>query len=94
MTFLNALSYSFSFAIMPRFIISIRESYDRDLQNRQQGLDTEFGVISHQIAKGNAALSAMDFADVVTEQSGTLVGDAGDSRAIRLEALGDRMHPV
>ncbi|KAI9456199.1 hypothetical protein HD554DRAFT_2078178 [Boletus coccyginus] len=95
MTFLTALSYSFSFAIMPRFIISIRRSYDRDLRSRQpQGIDTGFGVFSHQNAKGDGALSAMNFADVITEQSETLEGDAGDSRAIRLEALGDRVHQV
>ncbi|KAI9456200.1 hypothetical protein HD554DRAFT_2036980 [Boletus coccyginus] len=88
MTFLNALAYSLSCAIMPRFIISIRESYDRDLLSRQQGIDTGFGLFSTHIANGNAARSAIAFADV-TEQSQTLERDAGDSRAIRFDALGD-----
>jgi len=91
MTLLNALAYSLSCTIMPRFIISIRESYDRELRNRRQGIDTGFGVFSHrdQIANGNAALSAIAFADV-TEQSQALEHDAGDSRAIQLDTLGDR----
>ncbi|KAI9574382.1 hypothetical protein HD554DRAFT_2165880 [Boletus coccyginus] len=49
--FLDTLSYSLSCAIMPRFIISIRELYDRDLQNRWQGIDTGFGVL---VASENA----------------------------------------
>ncbi|KAI9571175.1 hypothetical protein HD554DRAFT_2079164 [Boletus coccyginus] len=62
--------------------------------NTNQGIDTGFGVFSTQIANGNKALSAMHFADVVTEQNQTLDYDAGDSRAIRLDALGDRVHQV
>ncbi|KAF8550482.1 hypothetical protein OG21DRAFT_1499748 [Imleria badia] len=45
MLFLDALSYSLSCAIMPRFIMSIRELYDRDLENRWQGIDTGFGML-------------------------------------------------
>ncbi|KAI9572355.1 hypothetical protein HD554DRAFT_1675194 [Boletus coccyginus] len=94
-TFLDALAYSLSCAIMPRFIISIRESYDRDLLTcRQQGIDTGFGVFSTQIANGNKGLSVMHFADVTTEQNQTLDYDVGDSRVIRLDALGDRVHQV
>ncbi|KAI9458223.1 hypothetical protein HD554DRAFT_2042139 [Boletus coccyginus] len=89
MTLLNALSYSLSCTIMPRFIISIRESYDRDLRSRQQGIDIGFGVFPHQIANGNAALSAIAFVDV-TEQNQVLECGAGDSRTIQLDALGDR----
>lgn len=45
MLFLDTLSYSLSCAIMPRFIMSIRELYDRDLENRWQGIDTGFGML-------------------------------------------------
>ena len=95
MTFLNSLAYSLSCAIMPRFIISIRESYDRGLLSGEQGTDTGFGVFSHcdQIANGNAVWSAIAFADVA-EQSQTLERGAGDSRTIQFDALGDRMHQV
>ena len=94
MTFLNALAYSLSCAIMPRFIISIRESYDRDLLSLQKGTDTAFGVFSTQIANGNTVLSAMDFADGITGQTQTFEYDLEDSRAIRLDGLGDRVHQV
>ncbi|KAI9456201.1 hypothetical protein HD554DRAFT_2036981 [Boletus coccyginus] len=90
MTFLNALAYSLSCTIMPRFIISIRASYDRDLLSRQQGSDTGFGLFSHRTADGNAAWSAIAFADV-TEQGRTLERDTGDSRTIQFDALGDHL---
>ncbi|KAF8138798.1 hypothetical protein EV363DRAFT_1314817 [Boletus edulis] len=47
MLFLDTLSYSLSCAIMPRFIISIRELYDRNLENRWQGIDSGFGLSMH-----------------------------------------------
>ena len=72
---------------MPRFIISVRELYDRDLRGRWQGIDTGFGVLSQPISSGNAAVSAIHFADVapVQEEGQVAEGEVDDSEAIRLE---------
>ena len=55
---------------MPRFIISIRERYHSDNQNRWQGVDTGFGVLLQPISSGDAAVSVINFADVISEQEG------------------------
>ena len=72
---------------MPRFIISVRELYDRDLRGRWQGIDTGFGVLSQPISNGNAAVSAIQFAEVAPgqEQGQVAEGETDDSEAIRLE---------
>jgi len=63
---------------MPRFIISVREAYDRDVRRcGWQGGDTPFGVLSQSI---------VGFVDV--ESGRDQVGE-GNSEAIRLEVLGD-----
>lgn len=46
MLFLDVLTYPLVCALMPRFIIGIRASYDRDRVKRWQGIDTGFGVCS------------------------------------------------
>ena len=76
---------------MPRFIISIRELYDRDLHGRWQGIDTGFGVLSQPIASENEVVSAIAFAAVAPGQGQgqTVEGDEDDLEAIRLEVLGD-----
>jgi hypothetical protein len=55
---------------MPRFIISVRELYDRDLRGREQGIDTGFGVLSQPNFGENTAVSAMEFADVAQGEEG------------------------
>ena len=79
------------YPIMPRFIISVRELYDSDLRGRWQGIDTGFGVSSQPISSGNAAVSAIEFADGLPgqEQGRLAEGDVDDSEVIRLEMLGD-----
>ena len=74
---------------MPRFIISVRELYDRDLRARLQGIDSGFGVLSGCIASQNGALSTIAFAGGAPGQDQTVEGDAEDSGAIRLEVVGD-----
>ena len=86
MLFLDALGYSLSCAIMPQFIISIRELYHRDLRSRWQGIDTGFGVVSRPFASGDAALSAIDFADIMErgqalEDDEASIGDRAADRA-------------
>jgi hypothetical protein len=84
---LTVLTYMTLCPIMPRFIISVRELYDRDLHRRWQGIDTGFGVLSQPVSSGNAAMSAIRFADVAPVQEGGQVveGVVDDSEAIRLE---------
>jgi hypothetical protein len=75
--------------VMPRFIIGVRELYDRDLRGHLQGIDTGFGVSSKPISSGNAVVSAIQFADVAPEQEQEQVqvaeGEMEDSEAIQLE---------
>lgn len=42
--FVNTFSYSLSAALMPRFIMSIRELYNHDVQDRWRGVDSGFSV--------------------------------------------------
>ena len=70
MSFLVCFVYLVFATIMPRFIISVRELYDRDL-------DFGFGVLSQPTASRGEALSAIAFADVASGQD-HVEGDAGD----------------
>ena len=81
---------------MPRFIISMRELYDRDKRRGWQGVDNELGVSSQPTASQNAPLSIIAFADVAPGQGQDQVveGDANESEAIRLEPLGDNRYQV
>ena len=78
---------------MPRFIISVRELYDRDHLDRWQAVDTGFGISSQPISSGNMAVSAIRFADLDLslgqEQGQAAEGEVDDSEAIPLEMLGD-----
>lgn len=79
---------------MPRFIISVRELYDRDFRNRLYGIDTGFGVVSQLIASGNAGVSAISFADANPEEGQAVDGNADDLEAIQLEVVGDSARRV
>ena len=70
---------------MPRFIISVRELYDRDLRGRRQGIDAGFGVSSQYVSSGNVAVSTIRFADPGQEEDQMAEGEVDDSGAIRLE---------
>ena len=80
---------------MPRFIVSVRELYVRDLHGRWQGIDTGFGVLSQPISNGNTTrtVSAIRFADVTLGQEEVAVaeGEMDDLEAIQFETqmLGD-----
>jgi hypothetical protein len=90
MTFLICFVYFLFAAIMPRFIISVRELYDRDLRAPGQGIDSGFGVSSQPIR----VLSAIAFADVAPGQDQVVESDTGYSEAIRLELVGDGARQV
>ena len=81
---LDGLGYSLSCALMPRFIISIRELYHSDNRNRWQGVDTGFGVLSQPISSGDAAIN---FVDVISEREG-VDGDGDSLRGNRLAVIG------
>jgi len=86
------LYYTTLYPMMPRFIISVRELYDRDLRGRWQGIDTGFGSSSQPVVSG----SAIEFAGVAPgqEQGEVAEGGVDDSEAIRLDILGDGTRQV
>jgi hypothetical protein len=82
------LFYTTLCPMMPRFIIGVRELYDRDLRGRWQGVDTGFGMSSQPVSGQNAPVSAIAFTvDVALGQGGQGAGEVDDSE-IRLEMVG------
>lgn len=94
MVFLTGVTYLLWYSIMPRFIISVRELYDRLPRGRRQGIDSGFGVSSQPDISENAAVSAIAFAEVIPEEGQMVEGEVGESDAIRLEAVGDDARQV
>lgn len=80
--------------MLPQFIISIRELYDRGLRHCWQGVDAGFGVLSQPNASQNAAVSAIEFADGALGEDQAVEGDANEPGAIRLETFGDNARQV
>ena len=96
---LTLLYYTTICPLMPRFIISMRELYDRDLRGRWQGIDTAFNISSQPgVYSGNAAVSAIQFADAAPGrgEDQEAEGEADDFEGIRLETRmsGDGMGHV
>lgn len=75
---------------MPRFIINVRELYDRDLRGRWQGIDTGFGGAS----RGIPGTSTIAFADAGQKESLTLCDDGGTPGGIQLKPVGEGSHQV
>ena len=71
--------------MMPRFIIRVRELYDRDLHHGLQGVDTGFGVLSQPSASQNAPVSAIAFAGIALGQDEVVEGDSNESEVIGLD---------
>ena len=67
--------------MVPRFIISIRELYDRDLRGSWEGNDVGFGVLSRPAASGTL-VSAIAFAEANPGQSQAAEGDAEDVEGV------------
>ena len=76
--------------MMPRFIISVRELYDRDHRRGWQGVDTRFGVLSQPIANRYALVSSIAFPDIPAEQDQVVEGDVDELPGILLESLSVR----
>ena len=89
---INGLSMAASALLctaMPRFIITVRELYDRELRGRWQGIDTGFGVGSQNVSADTMLGSGIAFADGVQEsqESETVLGDADEPGAIQLDVF-------
>ena len=82
--------------MMPRFIVSVRELYDRDARRRWQAIDTGFGVWSQPTSSQSTAASAITFADVTSRKAQGHIAEVGADglRAMRSEAFGDHTYPV
>ena len=94
MLFLGAFTYLLWCSMMPRFIISVRELYERDPRRRQQGIDSGFGVSSQPDISENQAVSAIAFAEVIPEEGQMAEGQVGESEGIQLEVVGDGARQV
>ncbi|KAF8416684.1 hypothetical protein L210DRAFT_2520132 [Boletus edulis BED1] len=85
--FLSTFVYVLFFALVPRFIISIRELYDRDAHGRSH-IDTGFGMRSQLNVGTNTTMSVMAFTNVHREPRDPEVeGDADNSGNIELEEV-------
>ncbi|KAF8427615.1 hypothetical protein L210DRAFT_3565041 [Boletus edulis BED1] len=60
---LSTFPFIIFYVLVPRFIISIRELYHRDIHGRRSHVDTGFGVQSRSSAGPDATVSAMVFVD-------------------------------
>ena len=69
---------------MPRFIISVRELYDRDLHGHWQGIDTGFSVLSQPVSSGNMAVSVIRFVDAAL---GQVEGQVAEDEVGNMEAI-------
>ena len=94
--FLTSLSYASIALMSPRFIISIRELYDRDHRGRWNGIDSGFGVRSQAVASEAVVVSTIAFADINPgqEEAQAVESGEGDSEGIRPEPLRDGTQQV
>lgn len=92
--FLNVLSFIALCPLVPRFILSLRELYDRDLGGHWRGIDTAFGVSSQMISSRDAAASAIAFAEISSEEGVAVEGCVDDLEVIRLRVVGNGAHQV
>ena len=85
--FLQLIAYTAIIPLVSRFIISVREIYDRDTRGRLH-VDTGFGASGRSIDDENGLVSTIAFADrnPGQGQSQAAEDDADDSEGIRLEA--------
>lgn len=94
MILLTCLSYLYYGPVIPRFIISVRELYDRELCGRSQMTDTGFGEFSQPTTSRNEVVSAIAFADIAPEQDLEVNADDSESDAIPLEVIAGDTHKV
>lgn len=90
---LGMVSSSLLCTAMPRFIISVRELYDRDLRGRWQGVDSGLGALSRDVHNEMGITSKIVFMDAAQEETVTQE-DAGGLEVIQLEDVRVGMHRV
>lgn len=76
-------------SMMPRFIISMRELYDRDPRGRWQGVDSGFKAFPQPISGESTGTSASAIPFVDIGPGLIMEGAANEPEVIRLEGLGD-----
>ena len=76
--------------LIPRFIIRVREIFDRDARGRFR-VDTGFGTLGPSVDDESTFVSTILFVDGNSGQgeSRVLEEDMGDSEGIRLEVMGE-----
>jgi hypothetical protein len=62
------------YPIIPRFVLSIRELYERDMRGRHEGMDSGFGINSRagNVAGWDSVVSAISFEDRENHSSGDI----------------------
>ena len=91
LTILCTLGFIGFCPLVPRFILDLRELYDRDTGGRWQGVDTAFGVSSHPVSNRGVTASAISFAEVGfgPEEGGEAVdGRLDDLEVVRHTVIG------
>jgi len=91
---LNVLSFIALCPLVPRFILSLRELYDCDIDGRWGGIDTAFGGSSQPLSSRDVAASAIAFAGISLDEDPAVEGRADDLEAIRLRAVGNPARQV
>lgn len=67
------LSYTILCPALPRFVLDIREMYDRDLRGGTRRVDTGFGMFSRQIFISSVVVDPMVFVDISIDSEQDLV---------------------
>jgi len=80
--------------LVPRFVVSLRELYDRDLEGRWLGTDIAFGMSSQSHSRRDAAVSAIAFAGLSSGESLAVERDADGSEAIQLKVVEEGVRQV
>jgi hypothetical protein len=91
MIVLDTVCISTISSMMPRFIISMRELYDRDPRGRWKGIDSGFKIFPQPISGESAgtSMSVIPFVDIGPEGPSLIMeGATNEFEMIRLEVLG------
>lgn len=76
------LAYVPMYTLAPRFILSLRAVYARDVQGRRgEGIDTGFGLLSTSTGRSGTIGAGMVFAEVELNGMGTGTGLSSSSES-------------
>ena len=91
---LSMICSSLLCCLAPRFIISVRELYYRDLRGFRQGIDTGFGVLSQGRSGEDGRISTILFADAAEDESRTRHRDEDGQGGTQLGVAEENLHQV